>query len=307
MRRKSVKRAVEKVRALSWSRRRRRLNFSIAVFYIILAVASAIVTINLNELIIQENIIYKLNKYDADYEMIRKMELDYEICSMLQERYKNDDTGAERFANAMALQQLYRECTGGMEVFSKELSEYYITMLGGSEAYVTLAGYLKSIFVSMKTFPVDLAYDIKGTDIAYEDSWMAQRSYGGSRGHEGTDIMTAMNRGGYYPVLSVSDGVVENMGWLEQGGYRVGIRSDTGVYYYYAHLHSYAEKLEKGMRVSAGDTLGLMGDTGYSKVEGTTGNFDVHLHFGIYVKDELLGDVSVNPYYILRVINSDKH
>lgn len=35
--------------------------------------------------------------------------------------------------------------------------------------------------------------------------------------------------------------------------------------------------------MKAGDLLGYMGDTGYSTVEGTTGNFPVHLHLGIYL------------------------
>ena len=41
---------------------------------------------------------------------------------------------------------------------------------------------------------------------------------------------------GLFPVLSMTDGVVEKKGWLPQGGYRLGIRSDGGIYYYYAHL-----------------------------------------------------------------------
>lgn len=48
-------------------------------------------------------------------------------------------------------------------------------------------------------------------------------------------------------------------------------------------------------------SVGIYGDTGYSKVEGTTGNFPVHLHLGIYL---VIGDqeISVNPYYPLRYV-----
>ena len=76
-----------------------------------------------------------------------------------------------------------------------------------------------------------------------------------------------------------------NIGWLELGGWRIGITSENGIYYYYAHLDSYAP-LSVGDTVTAGQLLGFMGNTGYSKVEGTKGKFDVHLHFGIYVTDE---------------------
>lgn len=45
-----------------------------------------------------------------------------------------------------------------------------------------------------------------------------------------------------------------------------------------------------------------MGDTGYGKTEGTTGNFDVHLHLGIYIKTDHMEEMSVNPYWILRYL-----
>lgn len=139
---------------------------------------------------------------------------------------------------------------------------------------------------------------------SYEDSWGNARSYGGRRRHEGTDIMAENNERGYFTIVSVSEGVVEKKGWLEQGGYRIGIRSPKGAYYYYAHLYDYAD-IDIGDKVEAGDVLGYMGDTGYSKIEGTTGNFPVHLHFGIYL-DLDNKETSVNPYYILRCIDEKK-
>ena len=42
-----------------------------------------------------------------------------------------------------------------------------------------------------------------------------------------------------------------------------------------------------------------MGDTGYSKVEGTVGNFIVHLHFGIYINTDGI-ERTINPYEILK-------
>ena len=143
-----------------------------------------------------------------------------------------------------------------------------------------------------------------GYTVAYEDSWGGERNYGGERHHEGTDLMPSTKERGYFPVVSVSDGVVEKKGWLNLGGYRLGIRSSHGAYYYYAHLDHYGEGVEEGTKVKAGDVIGYMGDTGYGE-EGTTGKFDVHLHFGIYVpiKGE---EVRVNPYEILKSLEKSK-
>ena len=120
----------------------------------------------------------------------------------------------------------------------------------------------------------------------YVDSWQADRSFGGDRHHEGCDIITSVNRRGVYPVVSMTDGTVEQLGWLKLGGWRIGIRSPGGMYYYYAHLESYAEDLQVGSEVLAGQFLGFVGDSGYGE-EGTTGQFVVHLHLGIYVPDDM--------------------
>jgi murein DD-endopeptidase MepM/ murein hydrolase activator NlpD len=44
-----------------------------------------------------------------------------------------------------------------------------------------------------------------------------------------------------------------------------------------------------------------MGNTGEGE-EGTKGKFDVHLHFGIYIRDENREE-TVNPYPFLRDID----
>ena len=125
------------------------------------------------------------------------------------------------------------------------------------------------------------------------------KTYGGDRKHEGTDIMTPDNIRGTCPVISVCNGTVTNIGWLELGGYRVGILSEQGVYYYYAHLYRYDTMIAEGSRVSAGQILGYAGDSGYG-AEGTTGQFDVHLHFGIYLNDEKGNEIALDPYPLLK-------
>lgn len=153
---------------------------------------------------------------------------------------------------------------------------------------------MSAVWDDVEQFPVEAA-------VSYENSWMARRTYGGERGHEGTDLMPPENYREFYPILSMTDGVVEQVGWLPKGGYRIGIRSPSGGYFYYAHLSSYARKFQEGEPVFAGETLGFMGDTGYGE-EGTYGKFDVHLHLGIYIKTARREEVSVNPYWVLRYL-----
>lgn len=136
----------------------------------------------------------------------------------------------------------------------------------------------------------------------FDDGYGEGRSFGGNRKHEGIDIMSSENKPGILKVRSVCDGVIEKKGWLRLGGYRVGIRSSSGTYYYYAHLDSYRKGLKSGDRVKAGEIIGYMGNTGYGD-EGTRGKFPVHLHFGIYVRDKA-GEKCVNPYYLLKKLES---
>ena len=164
----------------------------------------------------------------------------------------------------------------------------------------------ENIWKDLVCFPVPESASHKEATVSYENSWMFERTYGGSYGHEGTDLMADIQKNGYYPVLSLSDGVVENIGWLEKGGWRIGIRSTHDVYFYYAHLDSYAEDFQKGDVIQAGQIIGYMGDTGYGKTEGTRGKFDVHLHLGIYVRTEELPELAVNPYWFLKYLEQHK-
>lgn len=183
-------------------------------------------------------------------------------------------------------------------VFIKSLPK-----ISHSSGYQRLYGYYNAILNDIKYFPVP---KIEGDDedISYVDTWSELRSYGGKRRHEGTDIMAINKIRGFYPIISITDGVIEKQGWLEQGGYRVGVRSPSGGYFYYAHLADYADGIKEGDEVIAGQLLGFMGDSGYGK-EGTVGQFDVHLHLGIYVETDA-GELSVNPFNILKLLETSR-
>lgn len=161
----------------------------------------------------------------------------------------------------------------------------------------------QAVWDDLVYFPVALSQS-SNIDVSFEDSWMFDRTYKGKRGHEGTDIMPDKNERGMLPVVSMTDGVVQNKGWLELGGYRIGIQAPHGAYFYYAHLDSYAD-IEEGDEVKAGDLLGFMGDTGYGTAEGTKGKFPVHLHLGIYIYNRE-HEISVNPYPALKYVEAKK-
>ena len=113
------------------------------------------------------------------------------------------------------------------------------------------------------------------------DDFGAARSYGFKRQHLGHDMMGQVGT----PVICVESGYVEAIGWNQYGGWRLGIRSFDGKrYYYYAHLrknYPYHKSLQEGSVVQAGDVIGYLGRTGYSRTENTNNIDDPHLHFGI--------------------------
>ena len=94
---------------------------------------------------------------------------------------------------------------------------------------------------------------------------------------------------------------LEKVGWLPLGGYRIGIRSPGGGYFYYAHLSSYAREFQTGEQIKAGEVLGFLGDTGYGE-EGTAGKFVPHLHLGIYVRTQTEEEHALNPYPVLQFL-----
>ncbi len=114
----------------------------------------------------------------------------------------------------------------------------------------------------------------------YSDFGVA-RSYGFKRQHLGHDMMGQVGT----PVIAVESGYVEAMGWNQYGGWRLGIRSFDGKrYYYYAHLRKnfpYHKSLQEGSIVQAGDVIGYLGRTGYSRTENTNNIDEPHLHFCI--------------------------
>jgi peptidoglycan LD-endopeptidase LytH len=103
-----------------------------------------------------------------------------------------------------------------------------------------------------------------------------------SHGYPATDIFAPVGT----KFVAVTDGMVDFVSYTDtwdpatddpavRGGLSIAIVGDDGVRYYGSHLSAIAEGIKPGIRVNAGQLLGLVGKTGDAR------NTDSHLHFGI--------------------------
>ncbi len=150
-----------------------------------------------------------------------------------------------------------------------------------------------------------------GYSYSHYDDFGVSRSFGFQRKHLGNDMMGALGT----PIVAVEGGVVEAMGWNRYGGWRIGIRSfDSKRYYYYAHLqkdHPFAEGLQEGDMVEAGELIGFMGRTGYSDKENTNNIETVHLHFGLQLifdesQKECNSEIWIDVYPIVQLLSTHR-
>lgn len=147
----------------------------------------------------------------------------------------------------------------------------------------------------------------QGFSFSDYDDFGVSRTYGYKRRHLGHDMMGLVGT----PIIAVESGYVEALGWNQYGGWRVGIRSfDKKRYYYYAHLrqnYPFAEGLSEGDIVTAGDVIGYMGHTGYSREENVNNINETHLHFGLQlIFDESQKDgnteIWIDCYQLVRFL-----
>ncbi|WP_051531511.1 M23 family metallopeptidase [Clostridiisalibacter paucivorans] len=142
----------------------------------------------------------------------------------------------------------------------------------------------------------------RGYDYIHNDDFGAGRTFGGDRHHKGNDIMAKRGT----PLVAVTSGIVERIGWERLGGWRIGIRDSNNRYWYYAHMEEYERGIDRGDRIKAGDIIGYMGDSGYGP-EGTTGKFATHLHIQIGVEFPGEKEIAyINPYGILKFLEKNK-
>ncbi len=142
------------------------------------------------------------------------------------------------------------------------------------------AGTIKSVggFV----FPVDGPH-------SFTDTWGDPRS--GGRTHQGQDIFAARGT----PCVACYNGTISRTYWNQGlGGTGIWLDADNGVSYYYCHLDGIAGGISAGVRVTAGQVIGYVGDSGNAL------GGPCHLHFQAHPG----GGSPVNPYGIL--VSSDR-
>ncbi len=130
-----------------------------------------------------------------------------------------------------------------------------------------------------------LAYPIDAPGKNHIKSFWGAARDGGARSHEGIDLFAAR----LTPVVAAADGRVTRVNNNRLGGKVVWMQPENTNYsLYYAHLDS--QLVQSGQRVSTGDTLGLMGNTGNARTTAP------HLHFGIYTRGGAVDPLPfVNP------------
>jgi len=131
------------------------------------------------------------------------------------------------------------------------------------------------------------AFPVQGM-CGFTDTWHAARS--GGRLHLGVDIIAAEGK----LLYAVADGTItkiytDSPGSLAGNGIR--LEMEDGTYFFYAHLAAFAEGIEVGVKVVAGQVIGQVGSTGNA---GTA-----HLHFEIHPG----GGAAINPYPIVKAID----
>ena len=211
-----------------------------------------------------------------------------------------------------SVKQAFSDLKGEMDPTQIKYYDYYhkayTAALGGLlGSYAIEVDGQKRVTYGLKAFsPVAAGYGY-----SHCSDFGVSRSFGFARRHLGNDLMGGLGT----PIVAVEGGVVEAMGWNRYGGWRVGIRSfDSKRYYYYAHLqkdHPFADGLEVGDLVQAGDLIGFMGRTGYSDKENVNNIETVHLHFGMQLvfdesQKECNSEIWINVYDIVRLLSEHR-
>ena len=93
----------------------------------------------------------------------------------------------------------------------------------------------------------------------------------GSGGHQGVDIGASYRQ----EVYAVADGVLYRQFSSSTAGLGWGLHADDDTKYRYYHLDGFADGLEVGDRVTTGQLIGYVGDTGNAAPGGW------HLHFEV--------------------------
>ena len=239
-----------------------------------------------------ELLAYLSTKNGNNYDNYKDKQLD-EIANQL-----NSGKSIESMTSSMKYYTYYKEAYDA--ILSGFVGQYEIELpdeVGSGTHWEQRYG-IKIFSPIAKNFPY-----------THGDDFGNKRSYGFSRAHLGNDLFGQVGT----PIVAVEGGVIEALGWNQYGGWRIGIRSfDHKRYYYYAHLRKnfpYQKDLSVGSVVNAGDVIGYLGRTGYSRDENVNNLDTAHLHFGMQLifdesQKECNNEIWIDVYEIVRLLDN---
>ncbi|WP_105169844.1 M23 family metallopeptidase [Pseudoalteromonas sp. T1lg23B] len=110
---------------------------------------------------------------------------------------------------------------------------------------------------------------------------------GYTRLHAGLDFGAPLGT----PIFAAGNGIVEKANWGGGFGNRVLIQHGQGYHTLYAHLHRFADGLKPGDRVTQGQVIGYLGNTGLSQAR--------HLHYEVHKHGK-----PINPLSLKNVVQT---
>jgi murein DD-endopeptidase MepM/ murein hydrolase activator NlpD len=145
----------------------------------------------------------------------------------------------------------------------------------GANSTARLMGLLAALSSNGTPRPSDVRSVVGPFPVAgltwWTDDWHAYRCCPYPHLHEGLDMFASIGT----PVVAAADGYVSQRVVNAISGLGVEITDAANTQYFYAHLSRFAPGLEVGMRVSVGDVIGYVGNTGDAI------RTSPHLHFEV--------------------------
>jgi murein DD-endopeptidase MepM/ murein hydrolase activator NlpD len=153
--------------------------------------------------------------------------------------------------------------TGPFKVSSPNNSQHLVDLLSQLEAY--------GIPLQQGLLRVAGPFPVAGLSY-WTDDWHAYRCCPTPHLHQGLDMFAELGT----PLVAAADGFIsQKVNSPDSAGLGLEVTDSAGVQYFYAHLSAFAEPITVGDRVSVGQVIGYVGNTGNASGGAP------HLHFEV--------------------------
>ncbi len=235
---------------------------------------------------------YKVSLYD--YEDIQSFNIDTNGLKAVYETAQVQDIELEKLLVMYAKSNNYFSEDTFVSEFSFSETNPFAENL--KFAYFTLNKENKQIYNTIKSINEDIkALPFKAGDF---ESVMAINCFSVIKENYSTMFLEKEVSTKTIAVLSITDGVVVNIGYKGDKGLQIVIKTENDNKFVYSNIGEINNKIEKGTRVKSGDTLGTMGNTEQIKDKVTY----ERAKLGVYIvlDEKYLGKESyLNPYPFL--------